>query len=218
MNKSLGGELRYLFPAWVLCVLLPMPLFVFRHWSAARSYELLCFALGCAILAAYSFRRDIKPPGQWPGASDAEAQTWRERTLPLGLALLGASAMFSLLSLAINNAHDFVAPMLAFMVIIPALGIVPYMVLATRRSLGGILFSMILVGSLKSPIGALIVHTFFRSHFVQATDADGTLIMPTPWAHPNMLVWWLYMSTAAFSLLFYFLGAKKFRTIHEQPA
>ena len=136
--------------------------------------------------------------------------------LPLGIALFAASSVFSMLSFSVNNSHNFVAHMLAFMVLVPALGIVPYMVLATRRSFAGVIFSIILVGSLKTPIGALIVHTFFPSHFVQATDADGRLIMPTPWDHPNMLVWWLYMSTAAFSLLFYFLGAKKFRTIHEQ--
>ena len=138
--------------------------------------------------------------------------------LPLSFALFGASSVFSMLSFSVNNPHNFVAPMLAFMVLIPALGIVPYMVLVTRRWFAGVIFSIIFVGSLKTPIGAMIVHTFFPSYFVQATDADGSLIMPTPWAHPNMLVWWLYLSTAAFSLLFYFLGAKKFRAIHEQPA
>ena len=136
--------------------------------------------------------------------------------LPLGFALLGASSVFSMLSFCANNSHNFVAPMLAFLVLVPALGIVPYMVLVTRRSFAGVIFSIILVGSLKTLIGAMIVHTFFPSHFVQATDADGTFIMPTPWAHPNMLVWWIYLSTAAFSLLFYFLGAKKFRAIHEE--
>ena len=40
--------------------------------------------------------------------------------------------------------------------------------------------------------------------------------MPTPWAHPNLLVWWLYASTAVLSLLSYFLGAKKYRALHEQ--
>ena len=218
MNKSLRSELRYLFPGWVFCVLLPTPLFLFPHLSAGQSYELMAFSVGCTILVAYSFRRDISPPGTLSAKDYSEPRTWRERMLPLGFALFGASSVFSVLSFCVNNSHNFVAPMLAFMVLVPALGIVPYMVLITRRSSAGVVFSIILVASLKTPIGAMIVHTFYPSHFVQATDADGSLIMPTPWTHPNMLVWWLYLSTAAFSLLFYFLGAKKFRTIHEQPA
>jgi hypothetical protein len=107
---------------------------------------------------------------------------------------------------------------LAFLVLIPALGIVPYMVLATRRPLAGVIFSMILVGSLKTPIGAMIVHTFFPSHFQQTIDTDGSLIMPTPWIHPNLLVWFLYTSVAGLSLLFYFLSVKRFHAIHELPS
>lgn len=196
MNKSLRGELRYLFPGWLFCVLLPTPLFLFPHLSAGQAYELMCFSFGCAFLVAYSFRRDISPPCTLSAGVYSQPRTWRERMLPLGFALFGASSVFSTLSFCVNNSHSFVAPMLAFMVLVPALGIVPYMVLVTRRSFAGVIFSIILVGSLKTLIGAMIVHTFCPSHFVQATDADGTLIMPTPWAHPNMLVWWLYLSTA----------------------
>jgi hypothetical protein len=137
--------------------------------------------------------------------------------LPLGLALFAAFAMFSIFSLAVNGSHDFVSPMLALMVLVPALGIVPYMVLVTRNSLAGVLFSILLVGSLKTPIGAMLVHTFFPSHFQQGLDADGRLIMPTPWVHPNLLVWFLYTSVTILSFLFYFLGARKFRAIHGPP-
>jgi len=136
---------------------------------------------------------------------------------PLGLTLFAASAAFSTFSLVISDSRDFVTPMLAFMVLVPALGIVPYMVLATRSPLAGVIFSIILVGSLKTPIGAMIVHTFFPSHFQQSIDTDGSLIMPTPWVHPNLLIWWIYTSVASLSFLFYFLGARRFRVIHKLP-
>ena len=218
MNKSLQRELRYLFPVWIICVLLPLPLLLFRHLSAGRSYALMCFSLGCAVLVAYSFRRDIKLPNNLPALDAPKPQTWRDRILPLGLALCAASAAFSAFSLAVGDARDFVTPMLAFLVLVPALGVVPYMVLFTRKPLAGVIFSMILVGSLKTPIGAMIIHTFFPSHFEQSIDADGSLIMPTPWIHPNLLVWFFYTSVATFSFLFYFLGARRFRGIYDRAA
>jgi hypothetical protein len=218
MNKSLQRELRYLFPAWIICVLLPLPLMLFRHLPAGRSYALMCFSFGCAVLVAHSFRRDIKLPKSSPAPDAPKPQTWRDRILPLGLALCAASLTFSIFSLAVGDARDFATPMLAFLVLVPALGVVPYMVLVTRKPLAGVIFSMILVGSLKTPIGAMIVHTFFPSHFEQSIDADGSLIMPTPWIHPNLLVWFFYTAVAAFSFLFYFLGKRRFRAIHDPAA
>jgi hypothetical protein len=205
-------ELRYLLPTWIICVLLPLPLIVSKHLLAGRSYALMCYSLGCAILVAHSFRRDIRPL-----YGSTVSQTWRDRILPLSLALFAMFMVFSIFSLTINGSNDFVTPMLAFMVLVPALGIVPYMVLITRNPLAGILFSILLVGSLKTPIGAMIVHTFFPSHFQRGTDIDGRPIMPTPWIHPNMLVWFLYASVAMLSFLFYFLGRRKFRLLHEPP-
>jgi len=177
----------------------------------------MCFSLGCAILAAYSFQRDVRRPNGATAPDASKRPTWWERILPLGLALFVAFVAFSTLSLVVNDSRDFVTPMLAFMVLVPALGIVPYMVLVTRKPLAGVIFSMTLVGSLKTPIGAMIIHTFFPSHFQQSIDTDGSLIMPTPWAHPNLLIWWIYTSVAALSVLFYFLGARRFRAIHELP-
>ena len=206
-------ELRYLLPAWIVCVLLPLPLILSKHLFAGRSYALMCYSLGCAILVAYSFRRDIRLP-----QNSAKSRSWRSRMIPLGLALFAAFVVFSTFSLVIGDSRDFVAPMLACMVLVPALGVVPYMVLVTRNPLAGVIFSMIFVGSLKTPIGAMIVHTFFPSHFQQSIDTDGSFIMPTPWIHPNLLVWFFYTSVATLSVLFYFMGARRFRGIYEPAA
>jgi hypothetical protein len=218
MNNPWQRELQYLFPVWIIGVLLPVPLLLFRHLAGGRSYALICFSIGCAALVAYSFRRDLK----WSDSSAVVAartrRTWRERILPLVLVLCAASAVFSIFSLVISDARDFVTPLLAFMVLIPALGIVPYMVLITRKPLAGVTFSMILVGSLKTPIGAMIVHTFFPAYFVQSIDTDGSLIMPTPWIHPNLLVWLFYTLVTMFSFSFYFLGWRKYRSIHDHAA
>jgi hypothetical protein len=217
MKESFHRELKYLLLAWAVCVLLPLPLVLFRHLPAGRSYALMCFSLGCAILVAYSFRRDIKLSNSAAGM-ESKPQTWRERILPLSLALFAGAAAFSIFSFVVNGPRDFVTPMLAFMVLVPALGIVPYMVLVTRKPLAGVIFSMILVGSLKTPIGAAIVHTFFPSYFEQSVDTDGFLIMPTPWIHPNLLVWFFYTSVVILSFSFYFLGMRKFHATYGRRA
>ncbi len=215
MTKSLQGELRYLSPAWLICVLLPSPPMLFLHSPQGASYALMCFFLGSAILVAYSFRRDVRAARLSAAAKMSEPQTWRERISPLVLLLFAAFTVFSALSLAVDDPHDFVAPMLAFMTLVPVLCIVPYMVLVTRNPIAGVLFTIIVVGSIKTPIGAVIVKTFFPSQFQQAVDVDGRLIMPTPWVHPNLLVWIFYASVAALSVLCCPLGAKKFREIHR---
>jgi hypothetical protein len=215
MTKSLQTELRYLSPAWLICVLLPLPLILLWRSPPGPSYALMCFFLGCATLAAYSFRRDVRAERSPAAAEKSERRTWRERMLPLILMLFAAFAVFSALSLTVDDPHDFAVPMLALMVLVPVLGIVPYMVLVTRSPIAGIVFSIMLVGSLKTPIGAAIVKVFFPSHFEQTLDVDGTLIMPTPWVHPNVLVWIFYVLVAALSLLFCFLGARKFRGIRR---
>jgi hypothetical protein len=214
ITKSLQGELRYLSPAWLICVLLPLPPMLFWHLTDRASYALMCFFLGSAILVAYSFRRDLRAASPSVAAEKSKLQTWRERMLPLILVLLVAFTVFSSLSLAVVNPHDFVAPMLALMTLVPVLCIVPYMVLVTRNPLAGVVFTIILVGSIKTPIGAAIVKTFFPSHFQQAPDVDGRLIMPTPWVHPNLLVWIFYVAVAVLSVLFCLLGARRFREIY----
>ena len=213
MKESLQHELRYLFRVWVVCVLLPLPLVLFRHLPAGRSYALMCYSFNCAILVAYSFRRDIRPRH-----NSTPSETWRERIYALSLALFVMFLLFSIFCLAVSGAHDLAAPMLAFMVLIPALGIVPCMVLVTRNPWAGVLLSILLVGSLKTPLGAMIVHTFFPSHFQQDVDTDGAFIMPTPWMHPNLLVWFIYCSVTVLSFLFYFWGMRKFRALHALPA
>jgi hypothetical protein len=213
MKESLQHELRYLFRVWIICVLLPLPLVLFRHLPAGRSYALMSYSFNCAILVAYSYRRDIRPQ-----RNSTTSETWRDRIFPLSLALFAMFLVFSTVCLAISGTRDLAAPMLAFLVLIPALGIVPCMVLVTRNPLAGALFSILLVGSLKTPIGAMMVHTFFPSHFQQDVDTDGALIMPTPWIHPNLLVWFFYCSVAVLSFLFYFWGIRKFRALHALPA
>ena len=217
LKSSLQRELRYLLPAWLVCVLLPGALVLFWRTPYGKSSAPALFSLTCASLAAFSFRRDLRPENV-SVAAERGPEIWRERILPLGLALFAAAGLFSILSLAADDSRDFAAPMLSFMTLVPALGIVPCLVLATRSAIAGVVFSTLLVGSMKTPIGAFFVRTFFPDHFQQSTDIDGSLIMPTPWLHPNLLVWFFYVSIFVLSVVLYSWNVRKFRRLYKRVA
>ncbi len=72
-------------------------------------------------LVAYAFKGDISPqPRGRPQPS------WRERMLAVGVVLLIAFIVFSLLRLTLSDPHDFVAVFLAFLILIPSICVVPY--------------------------------------------------------------------------------------------
>src|SRR6266850_118721 len=98
MKDSLSRELRYLFPAWLGCVLLPLPAIVFWRSEDGRSMALFLFSVGCASLVAYVFRRDNHQTQENP---DSPEQTWRKRMMTTGVALLAAFVAFSVLCLTL---------------------------------------------------------------------------------------------------------------------
>ena len=224
-------ELRYLLPFWIICMLLPLPFLLFWHSPEGRSVALKGLFLGCMILVAYSFRRDVRPPN----GSEPAPQIWRQRMLPLSLALFASFAVFSVICLLLNNPHDFgtskaeedqgiwwrafvfdtphdfVAPMLALMTLIPSLCIVPYFVLVTRKPLAAVIFTALLVGCMKL-LGATVVVLIY------GWDADAQGRTKMPWNDPDLLVWLFWGFSAAFSLLFYLLGARRFHSMYDRTA
>ncbi len=224
-------ELRYLLPAWFTCLFLPLPFLLFWHSPEGRSVALKGFFLGCMIPVAYSFRLDVRP------LDEAEPATpvWCLRMSPLSVALLAAFGIFSVVCLLLNNPHDFgtpeaeedqgiwwrafvfdtphdfVAPILALMTLVPSLCIVPYFVLLTRKPLAAVVFTALLVGCMKL-LGATVVVLIY------GWDADAQGRTKMPWNHPDLLVWLFWCFSAALSLVFYLFGANRFRVVHERAA
>jgi hypothetical protein len=216
-------ELEYLLRFWFWSILLPLPFLLFYHSPEGRSLALNGFFLGCLILVAYSFRRDVAGPD----GMRVTPRFWRQRLLPLSVALFVAFLVFSLVCTLVNNPHDFgtpraktdqgiwlrafvfktprdfVAPMLALMALIPSLCVVPYFVLITRKPPAAIVFAAWLVGCMKL-LGATVVV------IVYGWDADVQGRTKMPWNHPDLLVWLFWSLTGFFSLMFCALGVRKF--------
>ena len=76
MKQSIIAELRYLWPAWLTVVLLPMPVIALAHSNYAQAIVIWLFFVGSASFVAYSFRRDIRRPSNEMGG---RRQLWRKR-------------------------------------------------------------------------------------------------------------------------------------------
>jgi hypothetical protein len=208
--NSFRRELRELLPVWLVCVALPVPAILFWHSVHGRSMALGCFFIGCATLVAFSFRPANLSTG------------WREKMKVLLTALLAAFAVFSVLCLTFNNPpeseeraiwwrssvfnapRDLIATLLAFMTLAPSLGLVPYLMLKTRSRFAAVVFALVLVLGMKL-LGAIVVVLVYGWNAAE----QGRTTMP--WNHPDLLVWLFWGFTLALSLVFYNLGAKRFR-------
>ena len=155
--------------------------------------------------------------------------------LSLSVVLLAAFAVFSVVCLLLNNPHDFgtpkaeedqgiwwcafvfdtphdfVAPMLALMTLVPSLCIVPYLVLVTRKPFAAVVFAALLVGCMKL-LGATVVVLIY------GWDADAQGRTKMPWNYPDLLVWLFWGFSAALSLTFWFFGMRRFRVIYGRAA
>lgn len=201
MKTELIQELRFLLPAWIGAVLLPLPAIVFWHAESGRRVAIWLFFVGCTSLVAYAFRPDTNPQ-----PSDLQVRTtrvWRRRMAAIAVALFAAAVTFSLLCLALNNPHDLVAVFLAFSLLIPSFCVVPWLTLLTRKPFAAVVFTLSLVGLMKL-LGCLVVVLVYGWH----ADAQGYTQMS--WMHPNLLVWLFWFNNGVLSLSFYFLGKRRF--------
>ena len=212
MKDSLRRELRYLFPAWLGCVLLPLPAIVFWRSEEGRSRALFLFSIGCASLVAYAFRRDIN--FQIPDDPGHPEQTWRKRMIAAGIALFCAFVAFSLLCLTLNDAQDFVAVFLAFLILIPSLCVVPFLTLVTRRPVAAVVFSLFIVFCMKL-LGGIVVVLVYGWH---ASEHGVPRYTDMPWTHPNLMVWLFWLNTGVLSLSLYLLGARRFQAKYGRAA
>ena len=120
------------------------------------------------------------------------------------LALSVAWALFSLLWIALVDGHDFVALFIAFQILIPALCIVPYVTLITRKVFTAVVLSGFVLGCMKFVAGIVVnlVYGWGDSH------QDGTPAR----TNPNLMLSAFWIAAASLSSSLYFLGARRFKT------
>jgi len=207
MKKSL----RQILPVWLCGILLPIPAIVFWRSDYGRGMALGLFFIGCANLVAQTFRQEVGQ--EIVGGGEHPKQVWRRRMQTLSMALMAAFGIFALLLLGLSDTRDFVAVALAFLILIPSLGVVPYFTLVTRRPFAAVVFTLCAVFGMKL-LGCVVVVLVYGWH----ADAHDPPYTDMPWTHPNLLVWLFWLFTAILSLSLYFLGARRFCRIYDHAA
>lgn len=192
--STIVNELRALLPVWAFAVLLPVPAATFWHDGSGRAFAYGYLFLGTAVVVAESFGR-----GRSPGTPAG----WRAKVLALGLAAAGAVAVFSAFAWAMIGEADPVVPVLAGLAVVPALGCVPYLTLATGRPYTAVLFAAFLMGTVKM-VGCVVV----RGVYGPTALADGRMTLP--WETPNTLVWLCLAGALTCSAVLCPLGRRAF--------
>jgi hypothetical protein len=157
------------------------------------------FFVACAAMVAYSFRRAIAS-----GESNLARQAWmwHARILSTAVALVAGWLVFTALCMTLRPPHHVVAAWLGLMLIVPCLGIVPYMILVTRQPFAAVVLSMTLVVCVKLA-GCIVVVAVYGWN---ANEFGHTAM---PWMRPNLLVWCFWIGTTILSAACYFHGARR---------
>jgi hypothetical protein len=198
MKQSLPLHLQELWPAWLACVLLPLPAMLF--WHSGSGVALWLFFVGCTSLVAYGFRSHLHSP-QPP-------RPWRDRMRAAGVALFCAFLLFSLASLTVGDAHDWIPLFIAFQILIPSFCVVPCLMLTTRKPVAAVVFTLFLVGFMKMLAG-VAVNTVYGW-------GDGHHELP--WTNPNLMLTMFWINSAILSVSLYISGARRYQREYEQAS
>jgi hypothetical protein len=167
--------------------------------------------VSCVSFVVFAFQKgfarlSIQRP---PAERKHTTEVWRCHILLLWRALLFQWGIFSVLCLAFNDSRDLIAPILAFLSLLPALCIAPYITLVTQKPFASIVLTVFLVGCMKLVAGSVTV-------LVYGWDASAHGHTVLAWTQPNLIVCSLIVATAILSASFYVLGRRRFFSLFDR--
>jgi hypothetical protein len=202
---TVSSEFRSLLPTLAVTLLFPVPLLNFVHDGTGRAFAFAYLFFGCALLAGECFR----PSREDSTASDAGA-VWRAKMAALGVAMIVAATSFCVGYWAITGQLESSVVSLAFLSVVPALGLVPYLVLRLHHPYVAVLFASLLLGAVKL-LGCVVVHLVYGPSAL----AEGRTAMS--WDNPNLLVWFCLVGGMLCSLVFAVMGYRAFSCERGRP-
>ena len=137
MKQSLQHELRRLLPAWLFCVLLPLPSIILSQSDDGIPWRFSFFSAGCAGFVAFAFKHYA--------CLQSPQQAWNRQMAIVGMGLFAAVVVFSTLCIMRNGPRDLIAVFKAIYISILAICIVPYFALVTRKFFTTVTFSILVV-------------------------------------------------------------------------
>src|SRR6266567_6796497 len=106
---------------WLWCMLVPLPVLVLWRSHDGRFVGLCLFFAASSMVVVRAFSGNCLEPLVQAAQQQSPQSLWRGRLSVVGLALLISWAVFSAVSLILNDSHDWIAPILALASVIPSL-------------------------------------------------------------------------------------------------
>jgi hypothetical protein len=197
--RSLQQELRLTLPVWAIAVLLPAPAAITSRNGSLGLVYLFVASIG---MVAAIFWRDFPASGN-DQRNDGGA--WRTKLAAATIALVTAWLVFAGMCLPLSPRDAAVSSTLAFLGLIPALCVTPWMLAITRNPFVAAVFTLTLVACMKL-LGCILVV------LVYGWDASERGYTALPWTDPNLLVWSFFAFTAVLSAIGLRQGAARFRS------
>jgi hypothetical protein len=196
-------EFRNLLPVWAVALVLPLPILEFWTNGSARFYALDYVFLGNAIVAAECFRMDNATPN--PSTPQSAVCVWYAKFGAVLMAGLLSAIIFSVasLSLAPEATSPIGIPLFSALAIVPAVCIVPYFTLVTKKPFAAVVLACFVTGACKL-MGDVIALLAYGPH------AEELGYLSATWTHPNLLAWVFFICSAICSGIFCVLGFRRF--------
>lgn len=173
--KLVFSELRLLLLPWGMSLLFPMPMLLVGGESASSDLATLYIGIGAAWLVGEAFRRENKPP-----QSACRARIFAVLVF-LAINVLAFWVMGGIGPIQSNIPW----PLLCFLAVIPAVGLIPWLVLRIGHPHAALVVAGLIVGSIKicGCIVARIVYgpDFIALGYVSADWTTAKLMISVMW-------------------------------------
>jgi hypothetical protein len=206
MIRSALMQLRGLWTAWAFAAMLPLP--VLLAMSRQDNGVISCLYLGIASawLATEIFRQ---------GGLPESFASWSAKTLALSLAVVTNVALFILLGLSAGVRTNIPFPAMAAWSAVPALGLVPWLIIRLKEPYTTLVFAATLVGVIKL-VGCVVARIVYGPDYIEQGYVAGD------WRTAKLMISVLWILTVLLSLTLLtadfirFKSAKRVAT--ESPA
>ncbi len=192
--ESLVAELRRLLMPWGLAVLLPMPMLLGVGDAGVVDMAIVYLALGAAWLAAEAFR---------DGGEPLTFSRWKTRMISLSIGVVADAFIFTILGISAGVRSNIPLPVLAVLVVTPALGLVPWLTLRLRQPYSAIVFGALIVGAIKIAACGL-------ARIVYGPDFIALGYVAGDWQTAKLMISIMWAGTVSVSILGFVACSRRF--------
>ena len=182
--ENLVAELRRLFMPWGFALLLPMPMLLGVD-TGVVDMAVVYLALGAAWVAAEAFREDGKP---------LTFSRWKTRMISLSIGVVADAFIFTILGISAGVRSNIPLPVLAVLVVTPALGLVPWLTLRLHQPYCAVVLGALIVGTIKI-VACGVARIVYGPDFIALGYVAGD------WQTAKLMISIMWTGTVAVSIL-----------------